>query len=96
VNAYAAQEILKNMPLKTFVECGHDERLNAFLEMVGLKVLVTEINWSIMRIVEFKLIIVRRQLQEFLMRRYPTIQKISINRKYRDLRSFLLSIDFFL
>ncbi|KAK9311479.1 hypothetical protein V1524DRAFT_442274 [Lipomyces starkeyi] len=41
VNAYAAQEILKNMPLKTFVECGHDERLNAFLELVGLKVLTT-------------------------------------------------------
>ncbi|KAK9374259.1 uncharacterized protein V1513DRAFT_425789 [Lipomyces chichibuensis] len=41
VNAYAAQEILKIMPLKRFVECGHDERLNTFLELVGLKVLTT-------------------------------------------------------
>ncbi|ODQ75211.1 hypothetical protein LIPSTDRAFT_103256 [Lipomyces starkeyi NRRL Y-11557] len=41
VNAYAAQEILKNMPLKKFVECGHDERLTAFLELVGLKVLTS-------------------------------------------------------
>ncbi|KAK9235223.1 hypothetical protein V1525DRAFT_452195 [Lipomyces kononenkoae] len=43
VNAYAAQEILKIMPLKKFIECGHDERLNAFLDLVGLKVLVTVI-----------------------------------------------------
>ncbi|KAK9366557.1 hypothetical protein V1509DRAFT_629353 [Lipomyces kononenkoae] len=41
VNAYAAQEILKIMPLKKFIECGHDERLNAFLDLVGLKVLMT-------------------------------------------------------
>ncbi|KAK9324893.1 hypothetical protein V1517DRAFT_316014 [Lipomyces orientalis] len=41
VNGYAAQEILKKMPLKLFVECGHQERLNAFVDLVGLKVLTT-------------------------------------------------------
>ncbi|KAK9253398.1 hypothetical protein V1507DRAFT_480948 [Lipomyces tetrasporus] len=41
VNGYAAQEILKKMHLKLFVECGHQERLNAFVDLVGLKVLTT-------------------------------------------------------